>query len=60
LEAEAVDEIAASTSLILTISMKFEQIGTTSFKLGEVRNVSINWKNLGKFQQIKSSLAKLQ
>jgi len=40
--------------------MKFEQIGTTSFKLGEVKNVYINWKNLGKFQQTNSTLAKQQ
>jgi len=35
--------------------MKFEQIGTTSFK---VKHVSIYryWKNLGKFQQAKSTL----
>jgi len=28
--------------------------------LGEVKNVSISWKNLGKFQQTKSTLAKQQ
>jgi len=28
--------------------------------LGEVKNVSINWKNLGKFQQTESTLAKQQ
>jgi len=31
--------------------MRFEQIGTTYSNLAEVRNVSINWKNLGKIQQ---------
>jgi len=40
--------------------MKFEQIGTTYSNLGEVKNVSINWKNLGKVQQTKSTLAKQQ
>jgi len=40
--------------------MKFEHIGTTSFKFGEVKNVSINWKDLGKFQKTKSTLAKQQ
>jgi len=28
--------------------------------LGEVKNISIHWKNLGKFQQTKSTLAKQQ
>jgi len=45
---------------ILTISMKFELIETTSSNLGEVRNASIIWKNLGKFQQTKSTLTKWQ
>jgi len=49
-----------SFGLILTISMKFEQTGTTSFNFGEVRNVSINWKILGDFQQTKSTLSKWQ
>ena len=47
-----------SFGYILTTLMKFEQIGTTSPNLGEVKNVSTNWKNLGKFLQTKSTLAK--
>jgi len=40
--------------------MKFGQIGQLHSNLGEVKNVSINWKNSGKFQETKSTLAKQQ
>jgi len=35
-------------------------LGQLHSNLGEVRNVSINCKNFGKFQQTKSTLAKWQ
>jgi len=35
-------------------------LGQLHLNLGEVKNVSINWKNMGKLQQTKSSLAKQQ
>jgi len=37
--------------VILPISMKFSKFGQLHSNLGEVRNVSINWKNLREFQQ---------
>jgi len=40
--------------------MKFEQIGPISFNFGRIKNVSMNLKNLGKFQRTKSTLAKQQ
>jgi len=38
--------------------MKFEQIGTTSFKFGWSQKCFHKLEKMGKFQQIKSTLAK--